>query len=1124
MQTLPVLSGQGGKKSPANSDTNSLRSKARVHLVYAVSEGPVEGLIAGSRSIYVNESPIENSDGSINHENVQWWFRKGDADGAVVRGATGVEAYFTVNEEVKKAQPVMVTITESGADAVKVIARIDSLFKIDKKGAMKATNVTYGFDIRPSGGSWTRAVTNEIVDEKTTSPMQIMHRLDLPENGAPWDVRMVRVTEDSTEEKLVNGISFDAYSVVTDGRFTYPHTATLAIEFNAEDAGNSTPEVTMALKGRKVRVPTNYDPITRTYDGIWDGTFKWAWTNCPPWIYYDMIANNTFGVGDYVKLSTVDKWALYTIARHCDQRVPTGYKNEQGADIMEPRYTFNGVINDKREAFFALQSMTKAWRGMSYWSRGQVVCTADMPSDPVRVFAPANVVGGRFEYSSTSIKARSSVVLVRYNDPESHFSPATEAVIDQDMVERFGWREKTLTLEGCTSRSLAHRYGKWVIDTEKNETETVTFTAAWDTINAVPGEIIAIADPRRAQVRMGGRIVSHTEGQIVLDGDFVAASGASYTISVQMPSGSIQSLPVTSVAEDKRTLTVGTSATLARADAVFVITGTDVEPRTYRIVSLDETDSGLFTVTALQHDPNKYARVEYNIKLKPRNYMRRKKLARAPANLRAEETVYTVAGKSRSDVILAWDGQVRNVVREYIVTVDTPSKRNVLVGRTNTTSIEYTTEEEGRHVFKVVAVPFAGKQSAVSRLVFVVQGDQALILHRVENLVNDDTDVGGTTEFYGRTADITWKNKFPKTTRASTAAEEGDDEDNPRYSHNIVRVYAGASSTLMRQAKVVGRKFSYTREMNRRDSAKHGFAAIRRTLRFEVIAVDTIGRESPAAVLTMTNPAPLAPTPTFLIDGRRLRVRMSRSEDEDVDGYVVWIEKNNTFNPLTTTPKYDGDANVFTFTGDPRATDYFVRVAAYDAYGKDGMVISPVYSVRTEREQLGDGTFVNIDGNEILISDIAANSIVPSLNYVGEYASHPTQAQLGSAWRQNAVYKNTTNGRSYVLTGSPLAWVKYIEDGNSFTLSIESSNGTTFRIGGSQSTTLMARVFKNGAEVTNETPAEWFRWRRKSAIPRPAPNDDASWNSLYQSGYKEIMIDVDQVQARATFFCDIIST
>lgn len=1126
-EQITDIRGSGGGKGGKTAADN-LQSRAVARFTDLISEGPIVGLVNGAKSIYFNKTPLQNEDGSFNFDNVIWQERKGLADDEHLNGSSAVEQVNSVEVEVKKnTGPVTRTITAPDADAVRVIVRLNSLMFVDSKGNVKNHSVSYAIDMRVVGsGTWTRVVTKDISKRKTSAPTQIAHRIALPLNG-PWDIRVTRLSDDDPDEKTQSDIFWESYIVLTEGRFTYPHSALVNIEVNAEDLGTQIPQRGYHVKGRIISVPVNFDPEARTYSGIWNGTFKQAWTNDPAWIFYDLIENDRYGIGEFVDASQIDKWSLYEISKNNCGMVPSGFKDDFGADIMEPRYTFNGVIQNREDAYFALQQITTAWRGMGYWAIGQYFATADMPSDPVKLVTPANVIGGEFIYSSTAMKARNTVAVVKWNDPNDFYQPATELVINEEGLRKNGWREKRVDLPGCTSRGLAMRYGRWILDTENKETETVTYVASFDHADVRPGNIIAIADPRRALVRMGGRIVSHTAGSVVLDADVELLVGETYQIYLTKPDGSILTLNVLGKSAPN-TLSVAASSEYAEAGSVFIVTGSDVAPALFRVLLISETEENLFSITALQHDPTKYARVESNIVVEAPKYARERPVS-APTALDAIQENYIEAGVTKSKVMLSWTPPAGVVVRNYVIEMQSPAAGMSPVGTTTETSIDVGGLEAGEHVFNVFSVDRKGIQSLPAAVTVNVLGAVAITGMSVANL----SGLGSSgASFEGSNAAITWENVFPVSSNSNSEIGAS-----PLYLNNVIEIRDTMTNALLRTETVVSNSYNYGIDANRSDSIAAGFTSARRSLKFAVTVSDINGNVSAPAQLTLTNAAPATFTPSITVEGAKIMISWANPTDIDYAGTLIWV-KEGLINPAVDVPFFDGTGGTVIFTGE-EVTSYNIRVAHYDAFGKEGINISPNIPAVTTRFTvfdmygdelfsstglIGGGAYVNVGGSNIQLSEIAVNSLTPSLNYVGEFATAPTSVTLGADWKQNAIYKNSTDGKSYVLTGSPLAWVVYLEDGRSFNLVIESTNGTIFRLGQGQSTLLKARVFKNGAEVTTETPDSWFKWRRVSVVPQSAPNDDASWNALYTSGYKEISVSVDQVFARATFFCDIIST
>lgn len=942
---LPPVTGRGGGKSgdgPSN-DRNTMRSRARANLIEAISEGPIWGLVNGDRSIYFDQTPLLNADGTYNFKDVQATLHKGYADEGYFTGHSAVETPFSVETQVKASLgPTVRTIVDENADAVRVIVRIPSLVQQDDKGGLKKTDLSYSIDVRGYNGTWQEMVRNDLNNQKALSPFQIAHRVPLPQNGSPWDIRVRRNTPDSTDDKLQNDLYFEGYIVLVEGKFIYPHTAAMAIELNAEEMGTTVPPRYYHVKGLLINVPSNYNPETRTYTGIWNGTFKIAWTNNPAWIFYDLLVNDRYGLGEFINPAIIDKWSLYTIAQYCDQLVKSGYKNgDTGADIWEPRYTYNGVINSRDEAFFVLQTITKSWRGMAYWAIGQVFATADMPSDPVRLVTPANVIDGRFEYSGTAIKARHSVVMVKWNNPDDFYRPDTELVIDTDLLQKYGWRDKSVQLQGCTSRGLAHRYGKWIIDTEKNETDTVTYSASWDHAQLRPGDIIAISDPKRANVRAAGRIVSHDNLTVTLDADFEWNTGQSYQLMLTMPDGKVETKPILAFLDNHTVRVSAAYSQTALADAVFTIKGSDITPRLFRVLVVDESEPNIFKITALFHDPLKFARVESDIAFTPLPYERPPATTPAPTNLQVKEQGYVSGGKNYHSLTLSWTADPNYPTRGFAVSVDTPDNGTLNLGTTQNAYIEMTGIAGGIYTFYVQAIGYTGIMSRAASVQFTATGPEGYQPPTVTDL--ELVDRAGEN-FVGRDIRVRWKNNF-----ALYLGGPLETQVSPHYDHNTVKVYHGVTGVLLRTDKIYTSGYLYNYETNQADCAAHGYPSASRSIRIEVTVTDVFNRTSPVVSRTFINYVPDAIAPTYSVEGRTIFMSFPPVSDLDFAGFLIWRSTTPGIDVDTEEPYLDGTSNYVQIVGLP-ATTYYFRVAAYDAFGRAGLNHSSEFSVATEYE------------------------------------------------------------------------------------------------------------------------------------------------------------------------------
>lgn len=995
--SVPVVFGRGGGKSSGKNDDNTLASKTTARMIEVISEGPIVGLVDGKKSIFLDKTPIISETGFENFKNVILEEHKGYPDETAFVGHPAIEATTTVETQVTvKNGPVTRTINDPNVNAVRVIVKIPGLVEQSKKGELKRTSVKYAIDYRTYNGQWQEAIVYEEKKQKTLSAFQRAHRVDLPSTGAPWDIRVRRITADSEKDSLQNDTYFDSFVTLIEGKFIYPHTAAVALQVNAEDLGSSLPSRFYKVRGRIISVPSNYFPEERKYVGVWDGTFKQAWTNNPAWIFYDLLTHDRYGLGEFITPAMTDKWSLYTIAQYCDQLVPSGFRDADGNEVMEPRFTFNGVINSREEAFYVLQSITKAWRGMAYWAIGQVFATADMPADPVKLVSSANVINGEFEYQSTALKARHSAVLVKWNNPDNFYEPEVEAVVDSRLVHEYNWREKSLTLEGCTSRGLAHRYGKWIIDSEQHETETISYAASWDHADVRPGDIIAVSDPHKAKIRAAGRFVDVSGTRAELDAPFDATEGAGYSLMATTPSGKIETRPISYFEAPNVAILQKEFDEEIAPNAMWTITGTDITPRTYRVITVEEEEENIFRVTALEHDPQKYDRVEKGIVFEPLPYKRNDNEVAPPTNLYCREVGYISNGVSTHNLNLSWTPPQNTLVRGYYVVADTPEGVRLTLGYTDETTIDLLNSTTGQYTFYVQAVNFAGLLSEPATLDFWAAGAEGFARPVVKNLQLVENP--NSTEFRSRDLAIQWENRWP--TSNNPTAEEGAPIElySPYYLNNRVRIYRGDDNTFLREVFVTDARYTYSFQANENDNIAKGHAGATRSLRVEVVCNDTIGRSSDAASVTFRNPPPAALSPIANVWANEIWLSYTRPKDEDFAGVLMWIEKKSGYNPATTTPSYDGTNNPQIFKLDYE-TVYYVRIAGYDSFGKSELNFSSEVPVTT----LTDGADVDppktptgLDVTSALVGGRARMTVTWNANTEADMADYDLQIAEGA--------------------------------------------------------------------------------------------------------------------------------
>ncbi|MED7683325.1 host specificity protein J [Enterobacter ludwigii] len=603
MATAIAIKGRKGGSSSSRTPTeqpDDLQSVAKAKILVALGEGEFAGLLT-AKDIYLDGTALENADGSQNFGGVTWEFRPGTQAQKYIQGIPGTENEINAGTEVSSATAWTRTFTNTQLSAVRLRLKWPSLFKQEDDGDLVGYSVNYAIDLQTDGGTW-QTVLNTSVTGKTTSGYERSHRIDLPEAGSTWTIRLRKITSDANSAKIGDTMMLQSFTEVIDAKLRYPNTALLYIEFDSSQFNGSIPQISCEPRGRVIRVPDTYDPETRTYSGTWAGTFKWAWTDNPAWIFYDLVVSDRFGLGDRLTTANIDKWTLYQVAQYCDQMVPDG----KGGSGTEPRYTCNVYIQERNDAYTVLRDFAAIFRGMTYWGDDQIVALADMPRDVDFTYTHANVVDGRFTYSSSTTKNRYTNALVSWSDPDNAYSDAMEPVFEQALVARYGFNQLEITAIGCTRQSEANRKGRWGILTN-NKDRVVTFNVGEDGNIPQPGYVIAVADRNLSGRDLGGRI-SAVNGRVLTLDRAPDASAADRMI-VNLPSGVSQSRTIQSITGNKVTVTTAYSETPV-AEAVWVIESDELYAQQYRVITVTDNNDGTFTIVGANHDPDKFDRID----------------------------------------------------------------------------------------------------------------------------------------------------------------------------------------------------------------------------------------------------------------------------------------------------------------------------------------------------------------------------------------------------------------------------------------------------------------------------------------------------------------------------------
>lgn len=582
---------------------DSAQSKTYIKVLYGLAEGEIEGLANGFQSIYLEETPLQNSDGGFNFENVKVDFRKGTNDQEYIEGFPSVESETAINVELKSETPWVRAFSNLDLVAVRLRLKWGPLRSQNAtNGDVSGITIEYAIEVQTDGGIWTEALKTKISD-KTSANYERAHRIDLPRADSGWLIRVRRLTPNSTSEYVSDKMYIEAVTEVIDAKLRYPNTALLGLQYDAETFGNVA-KVAADTKGKILKVPTNYNPTTRQYVGMWDGTFKEAYSNNPAWIYYDICTVDRYALGDRLTPLMVDKWSLYRLAQYCDQMVPDGLGG------LEPRFTCNVYLQSAEGAFEILTKLAGVFRAITFWDGNSIICDADFPQDTYFTYTRANVIDGAFEYAGTRARDRHNVVKIAWDNPANHYKTEYEFVRDEKAITEAG-QVRILELDawGCTSRGQAQRAGWWALKSEQLETRTVSFKVGLDGYIPLPGKVIEIADPLFAGRANGGRVskISADRKSITLDRDGVVAVAGDRLI-INGEDGKAQARIVQSISG--RVVTVTHEFDAIATQNVWVMDAQDLATMKFRVISITQEEHHQFSVTALQYNPAKFDAID----------------------------------------------------------------------------------------------------------------------------------------------------------------------------------------------------------------------------------------------------------------------------------------------------------------------------------------------------------------------------------------------------------------------------------------------------------------------------------------------------------------------------------
>lgn len=610
---------------------NTLQSVSTARVLDLIGEGPIGGIIDPGgpgpvgktclKSVFFDDTPVMSADGSFNFEGVELTFKNGMTNQTVIPGFLRVRSETIVGLEVTKAVSVTQRISDANVTAARVKMRVPQLLEQivaegPNFGDVIGTTLSVKIEVSDNGGPFVEVLTDTF-SGKAVSPYDVAYRFELNAGGAPWDVRLTRVTEDSATDNLQNRTFFSTLTEIKDNKLNYPDSALAGIAIDARQFGTRVPRRAYEIQGREILIPDNYDPVARTYSPtIWGGGFKTAVSDNPAWVLYDMLVNERFGLGKNISTARVDRFAFFEAGQYCDGLV------DDGNGGTEPRHTFNAVINKSEDAYALLQAMASVFHGMIYWATGAVTLGQDAPTDTSRIVNVANTIGQKFDYGSPDAHARSSVIKVRWTDPADGFRSVLEYVEDVELISKFGVQSREVFALGATTRGQARRFGNWILDNERFAAQTVTYRSGLDQALLRPAEVVELADPDFSGVAaIGGRIASYSSPTVTLDREVTLDPvNAPYTLEAMLPDGVFEEVSIVVPVEPTTTdtITIATPYTTDPLDgAVWGLESNAVKLQKFRITSVKEVSPAEYEMTGVKHDPGKYARIEAGINVAP---------------------------------------------------------------------------------------------------------------------------------------------------------------------------------------------------------------------------------------------------------------------------------------------------------------------------------------------------------------------------------------------------------------------------------------------------------------------------------------------------------------------------
>jgi len=962
--------GGGSKPRAAITAEDTLQSVSIIEFVDAISEGEIEGFATADplESVFLDNTPVKNVDGTLNFKGVSFDYRLGTQDQTYIPVGemsadenAGAAIEMSVASAVTIATPVTRTINSAIADAVRVTMQLSSLWKRDiTTGDLNGSEVEIQVEISAGGGSFTLVPLVKVVNDyswpahpefvtgthmegpgifkgKASSPYERSFNIKLADYGAaPYDIRVTRLTPEIADGTVSDTITWKSYTELINAKLRYPNTAHARLSFDARHF-SQVPKRGFLLKGVKVRVPgpAFYDPVARTYTGVdWDGTFVSAWTRCPAWIFYDIITDPRYGLGREVPESYIDKWNLWAISQRCDALVDDGFGG------YESRYSLDLYLQQDNDAKKIVQDIASAFDSMSFWHGGGVFVAQDSPKAVSALYTPANVIDGRFSYAGSARQMRYTVALVEWNDPDDFYRVSTEYVEDREGIDRYGYREKKIAAIGCTSRGQAHRAGKRLLLTSRMETDAISFAVGLSGLVNKPGDIIRISDPLRHNgFRLAGRISAGASTTVIpLDEEVDLLSGQIYTLSIILPDGSTVVAQVSNAAGVTPSLTVSPALAIApEQGAIWSLYSGSIPSKEYRVLWITENstekEGGFYELSAVAYNVDKYAQIENGLQLQPiykKPYANTNSVIPPSSVVVQEGTFLGLEGISRY-LDVGWES-TDPLLAHHIFTwsLDNGLETEVKVS-TNGYRIEPL--KQGIYTLKVYAVNIAGASSTAITVQHLVGKFYEITAVSITDL--QVTGVGGNT-FEGKNAEFKWATDADTVLGLQSIYGTGEGGQTPWFRDFKVDIYQGGN--FLRTEYVTEATYTYSFERNVEDGGPF------RAISITVAARDFYGVMSQEASLAVSNPAPTTFSNIGLTAGSaQVFVEYYPPTDSDYAYTRIYASQTAGFTPDaiegTGNLVFEGTDRVMAFPVSSTGT-WYVRLQGVDDFGPYGLVYS----------------------------------------------------------------------------------------------------------------------------------------------------------------------------------------